>query len=271
MSSPFESLLSELLGCPIEVETAVPGSQFHVRIRGINRPHGFRVVIQRRFSWMEASLSFDRLSSHIRSELATALVENHNQFEMSLSALTVMGVGYRDVPVASSSPEGDLRFDGFSSRVSIDSQPSVWEAERLSTLSILIPIIQLLDPDVIEGVPRAAPEEVEAEYDREGRVSYRWSRQYERSAANRALAIALHGRTCKVCRLNFDDLYGSIAAGYVEIHHLLPVSSMGGPATVDPRTDLVPLCANCHRMAHRKWPPYTPAELSACISRTDLD
>ncbi|MDN3937546.1 HNH endonuclease [Arthrobacter sp. YD4] len=100
-------------------------------------------------------------------------------------------------------------------------------------------------------------------YDVEGEVSYGWSRRYERSQANRALAIELHGRTCAVCGFNFDDCYGTLAGGYVEIHHLVPVSSMDVPKVVDPRTDLVPLCANCHRMAHRRWPPYTPTELQA--------
>lgn len=265
-SSPLESILSELLLSPIDVETDVPGARFFLRIRGIDRPHGFRVDVQRRFSWIDASLSFDRLSSHIRHQLAHALSANNVQFAASLAALSYKGVNYREVPVPALPAERAASFTAFSSRVSLDAQPSVWEAERLSSLSILLPIVQLLDPHFQDDGSQDDDENVEDSYDEEGQVTYRWSRRYERSAANRALAIELHGRTCLVCRINLNEYYGPLASGYVEIHHLIPVSSMDGPATVDPRTDLVPLCANCHRMAHRKWPPYTPTELRASIS-----
>lgn len=264
MSSPLESSLSELLGNPIEVRTAAPGSHFVLRIQGLDRPHGFRVDVRRRFSWMEASISFDRLSSHVRDQLLSALSVEGEQFEVLIATLTNKGVNYRNVPAAGTLKDDRANFDTFSSRVSLDSQPSVWDAERLSSLSMLLPMFQLLDPQPVEEVGDVTPPAI---YDEEGQITYRWSRRYERSTANRALAIELHGRTCRVCGTNFDELYGPIASGYVEIHHLVPVSSMGGPQAVDPRTDLVPLCANCHRMAHRKWPPFTPDELRAYLSR----
>ena len=264
MSSPLESLLSDLLGSSIEVETAVPGSRFFLRIQGLDRPHGFRVDIERRFSWIEASLSFDRLSSHLRAQLAIALFTHSEQFDAAIAALAHKGVDYRRIPTPATRAGDSVEFQAFSSRVSLDSQPSVWEAERLSSVSILLPIVQLLDPQTREGDQETDPS---SEYEEEGQVGYMLSRRYERSAANRALAIELHGRTCIVCGTNFDEVYGPIASGYVEIHHLIPVSSMGGPQIVDPRTDLVPLCANCHRMAHRKWPPFTPSELRAYRSR----
>jgi len=75
--------------------------------------------------------------------------------------------------------------------------------------------------------------------------------RYERSQRNRARAVEMHGTKCRVCGFDFDAAYGHVhAASYVEIHHLKPLSSNEGK--VDPATDLVPLCANCHRMAHRK-------------------
>ena len=88
--------------------------------------------------------------------------------------------------------------------------------------------------------------------DEEGRKSLRLHVQYERSQRNRAKAIELHGTTCKVCGFNFDIVYGEEHAdSYIEIHHLSPVSEHGeGP--VNPETDLLPLCSNCHSMAHRK-------------------
>ncbi len=61
--------------------------------------------------------------------------------------------------------------------------------------------------------------------DAEGRKRIRQHVAYERSARNRALAIELRGRTCEVCGFNFDEVYGSEhAAGYIQIHHVTPVS-----------------------------------------------
>lgn len=95
------------------------------------------------------------------------------------------------------------------------------------------------------------------------------SRRYERSRLNRKVAIEFHGRECNVCKFSFDGTYGSLSGGYVEIHHLVPVSQMQGPKPLDPRIDLVPLCANCHRMVHRVWPPVSPERLRQIISSKD--
>ena len=95
--------------------------------------------------------------------------------------------------------------------------------------------------------------------DAEGRKIIRQHVTYERSVRNRALAIEKHGTNCKVCSFNFDEVYGrQYANSYIEIHHLKPLAKYEGE--VDPATDLVPLCANCHRMAHRRRTAVTSIE-----------
>jgi 5-methylcytosine-specific restriction enzyme A len=87
--------------------------------------------------------------------------------------------------------------------------------------------------------------------DSEGRKRLVQHVSYERSQKNRRLAIEKHGTTCEVCTFNFDETYGKdYAEGYIQIHHIKPLSEYEGE--VDPETDLVPLCANCHAMAHRR-------------------
>ncbi len=82
---------------------------------------------------------------------------------------------------------------------------------------------------------------------------------YERSQKNRRLAIKEHGTTCAACEFNFDEFYGSAYAdGYIQIHHVKPLSQYEGD--VNPVTDLVPLCANCHVMAHRRRDTVTSIE-----------
>lgn len=76
--------------------------------------------------------------------------------------------------------------------------------------------------------------------------------QYERVPANRQAAIRIHGTTCQVCGFNFFEHYGGLGRDYIEVHHLRPLSSLDEEIPVDPAEDLVCLCANCHRMMHRK-------------------
>lgn len=75
---------------------------------------------------------------------------------------------------------------------------------------------------------------------------------YERNRRNRAQAVKIHGTSCKVCGFNFNNVYGSeLAQDYIEVHHIKPLSE-GKTHSIDPNTDLVPLCSNCHSMIHRK-------------------
>ncbi|MCJ1655327.1 HNH endonuclease [Staphylococcus sp. NRL 16/872] len=55
---------------------------------------------------------------------------------------------------------------------------------------------------------------------------------------------------------------------FVEIHHLKPLFINGEEHLVNPYTDLVPLCSNCHRMIHRrKYEPYSIEELKSIIKQ----
>ncbi len=79
--------------------------------------------------------------------------------------------------------------------------------------------------------------------------------RYERDRRNRAAALAIHGTRCRACDMDFGERYGPAAAGYIEIDHVTPVSKLGPGYIINPAKDLVPLCANCHRVAHRTDPP----------------
>lgn len=77
------------------------------------------------------------------------------------------------------------------------------------------------------------------------------STRVERSSRNRIEAIRLHGYKCQVCGFDFAETYGEHGRNYIEVHHINPLAEQNGEHTVNPETDLVCLCANCHRMAHR--------------------
>jgi len=62
---------------------------------------------------------------------------------------------------------------------------------------------------------------------------------------------AKHGGriVCECCGFDFKRAY-DIEDEYIEIHHRFPFAHTEGAHLVNAETDLVPLCANCHRMIH---------------------
>ncbi|RZJ92659.1 MAG: hypothetical protein EOO20_00995 [Chryseobacterium sp.] len=103
----------------------------------------------------------------------------------------------------------------------------------------------------------------------EGQDSLKISRHYERSSANRSLCLAFHGYQCKACGINMKKQYNTLAEDFIQVHHIIPVSE-SGTRTFDPIKDLVPLCPNCHSVAHLKNPPYTVAEIKSMLSDDGL-
>ena len=88
---------------------------------------------------------------------------------------------------------------------------------------------------------------------------------YERNATARQLCIEHYGPTCEACGLNYEDKYGEIGANLIHVHHVTPLSTIGEAYQVDPVRDLVPLCATCHHVVHRRNPPYSVAEIRDAI------
>ena len=100
------------------------------------------------------------------------------------------------------------------------------------------------------------PIEHEGIGEKEGRVVRFEGNRYERSPLNRAACIEIHGAMCRACGFDFGKRYGATGAGFIEVHHIEPVSAIAPDTVVDPARDLVPLCSNCHAMVHRRTPPY---------------
>ncbi|MBJ6749889.1 EVE domain-containing protein [Geomonas anaerohicana] len=86
----------------------------------------------------------------------------------------------------------------------------------------------------------------------EGGTKEYFGKRYERDAINRRRAIEHHGLACKACGFNFERVYGERGSGFIEVHHVKPISMLKEKQQVDPKTDLVTLCSNCHKMIHRR-------------------
>ena len=91
-----------------------------------------------------------------------------------------------------------------------------------------------------------------SESNTEGKQVRYYTTKYERNSSNRAEAIKIHGTKCMACGFDFEATYGEIGKDFIEVHHTKPLYSLEQEILVNPQTDLVCLCSNCHRMIHRK-------------------
>jgi 5-methylcytosine-specific restriction protein A len=63
-----------------------------------------------------------------------------------------------------------------------------------------------------------------------------------------------HGKLfCEVCGFDFEAIYGEIGKDFIEGHHIKAISDMQ-PGDTTKAEDIAILCANCHRMIHKKRP-----------------
>uniref|UniRef100_UPI0034A31B69 HNH endonuclease n=1 Tax=Streptomyces sp. SNU607 TaxID=2718875 RepID=UPI0034A31B69 len=104
----------------------------------------------------------------------------------------------------------------------------------------------------------------------EGRLLMRRHRARERNKGLRKKKIASvlqrGGQlACEACGFDFEQTYGERGAGYIECHHVVPLHEAGEGRTK--LSDLALICANCHRMIHRRAPWPTPGELRASIEQ----
>lgn len=86
----------------------------------------------------------------------------------------------------------------------------------------------------------------------EGKRYARYTTKYERNFLNRLNAIKIHGTKCMVCGFDFERIYGIYGKNFIEVHHIKPLYSLEKEEIINPQTDLVCLCSNCHRIIHRK-------------------
>ena len=110
------------------------------------------------------------------------------------------------------------------------------------------------------------PEEVDPkEVFKEGASKTVTVNQYERSAVARSKCLSHHGYKCAVCSFDFEKKYGEIGKNYIHVHHIVPISEIGKEYELNPVTDLIPVCPNCHAMIHITRPALSVNQLRRAI------
>lgn len=90
---------------------------------------------------------------------------------------------------------------------------------------------------------------------------------YNRNPRAREACLQIYGWSCGVCKFDFHAFYGDIGERFIHVHHLKQVSDNEGPYEIDPKTDLLPVCPNCHAMIHRGGGVLEIEELKRHIKR----
>jgi len=85
--------------------------------------------------------------------------------------------------------------------------------------------------------------------------------RYERDPDARGICVAFHGTSCAACGFSFESAYGGSAPKALAVHHVVPPEMLDSGYQLDPVADLIPLCPNCHAVAHSVNPPRTVSEL----------
>ncbi|HBU78635.1 MAG TPA: HNH endonuclease [Muricauda sp.] len=104
---------------------------------------------------------------------------------------------------------------------------------------------------------------------KEGKVIYKLHKYRERnSKLNKKKKdgyLKIHGKLdCEVCGFDFFKMYGELGEGFIECHHKKPLSEIEAE-TITKMNDLALVCANCHRMLHRKLDTLSISELKKLI------
>ncbi len=85
--------------------------------------------------------------------------------------------------------------------------------------------------------------------------------RYERNPQARKTCLEHHGFTCQICDFNFEFYFGELGRGFIHVHHINPIATIGHEYKIDPQNDLIPVCPNCHVMIHAKRPAFSIEEI----------
>jgi hypothetical protein len=163
-----------------------------------------------------------------------------------------------------------LRFDGTPDQLPRNYTPQSFRSMRklVEESGALLASIWYNRTAGMSGVA-SIPEEIpDPDLYVEGATKKIYVNTYERDRRARAACIKHYGTHCSVCDFDFEKVYGKVGKGYIQVHHLKPLSEIGNRYKVDPIKDLRPVCPNCHAMIHQRRPdPYSIEEMRSMFQQ----
>ena len=90
---------------------------------------------------------------------------------------------------------------------------------------------------------------------------------YERNREARSRCIEHYGTQCFICGFDFGKAYDGVGDGFIHVHHLRQLSSIGENYAVDPIADLRPICPNCHAIIHLYRQPFSIEKVQQMVAQ----
>ena len=142
------------------------------------------------------------------------------------------------------------RFQGSGNQVSLEAASKLESLWKTHSKNVMFHTADEIDHD--KSYPEGSALRVEVN-------------RYERDPRIRTECIAHYGAICSVCLLKFSERYGPIGEGFIHVHHLKEISTLGDGKAINPIKDVRPVCPNCHAMLHKTKPPMSIDRLKAML------
>lgn len=269
----LSQVLCESFGMTFQVAVARPGQEFTISIAPAEAHANEGFSIETTVGWRHATSRF------VPGDFAADLVQSMGAADV-VAKVTFCSIASR---LAARKIAVALRVDGAKlSPMHMESWPNEWKSldlelegppfdrapgdvdrdvrEVLLLSESALALVLCLAAEDVAASPTIEADAGVAGYP-EGAVTRVLQNRYERDRRNRGLCIAAFGACCQACGLDFEQRYGEIGRGFIHVHHLVPVSRLVGRYVINPVTDLIPVCPNCHAMLHRADPPLDVAFL----------
>lgn len=222
---------------------------FHFRDNFIDRGKGFKVVIQEEINKYEVDILFENFARELSDHTEKNISHLSNPLKKLFESNSNIEVVVHKHFIEKNFDPNTNHFENWDFKLIYKKGADKNDADKFS--DILISFILYIFPYKFES-------------EEEGSAKSELLTKYERSHLNRSLCLAYYGYDCKACGINLKEKYGDIARDFIHVHHLNPISECG-ETKPNPITDFVPLCPNCHAIAHLKNPPITVAEIQKIL------
>ena len=99
---------------------------------------------------------------------------------------------------------------------------------------------------------------------------------YERNPQARRRCLAYYSKInngkikCQICGFDFGEVYGQEFEGKIHIHHIKEIATIGEEYVIDATKDLIPICPNCHLVAHSRKPALQPDEIKRLLEHNQI-
>ena len=259
----FAQRVADSIGVEISVEELQDFYEYDYRIRfsSLKYPQGLSFYVGDDYFGWTISLEIDAEAQHLTTSLSKNYKHRTEQFipliRMAKSKSThflfkINDVEYEEIDHEEFSvPWNSL---DFTLTQAYSKEEHCFETLASALLDSFCVILELVLPESTWTNINETNLDSEI-WKEEGQQYLQMAKRYERSRFNRALCLRFHGFECRGCGILMSEVYGPIAADVIHVHHIVPVSKMGGSYVLNPIKDLVPLCPNCHSVVHQEDPP----------------